>query len=241
MNGQYLVYLVPTIITGGTTNILTVNTVDENDNPLPYVGVSVTDPVTAISRIGQTDAVGTTLFTNLPIGLELKITASKTGYRAENAGIYNVGNVEKEESLYLSYFTIQNGETKTLIIKLLNKATNPLVNYSRGRGCSDGISGIILCSPLNVSGDGDNCDSDDDCIGGRCQISPSNSRTCSTFNWTYCDDIGMSRGNSCFIRATTGGMLGEAGSTMIKNFFYVLVAIAILFFIIIIVRSFKKQ
>jgi hypothetical protein len=70
--------------------------------------------------------------------------------------------------------------------------------------------------------------------------SPSNVRTCSTFNWTQCDSIGYPRGNQCFIKFTAQGTAGSFTNLLLDNFLYVLVFVALLIMALLIVRSVSK-
>jgi hypothetical protein len=194
---------------------------DTQGTPLENALFTSTDPITAIAQTTSSDFTGTATLNDVPAQIPLRISAGKSGYVSQ-----------------FTETTIQQGETKTITFQLLR--TGQTANASTSRGCKDALDGVFLCSPLNVNGTGDTCATDTDCLSGRCMPSPSNVRTCSTFNWTQCDSIGYPRGNQCFLKFTAQGTAGNFTNMLLDNFLYVLVFIALLIIVLLIVRSVSK-
>jgi hypothetical protein len=194
---------------------------DSQNNLLPLAHVSTTDPITSIAKFTDTDSTGTATLTGISSGTSFYVRITKDGYQMN------------------SYTTsLTNGERKTMTITLL--LNTEAQNKSSGRGCKDDIDDIILCSPLNISLDGDNCQQDTDCLSGRCELGIGTYRVCSTFNWSKCDAEGLDRGNSCFMRFTTQGVAKGATEVVLDNFLYVLVFIAFIILFLMIMRAVNR-
>jgi hypothetical protein len=199
--------------------LLIINVQDTSNIPIPLALVTYTDPITAIAHITSTDSNGQATFTDPPTGINLQISAGKTGYSPQFAETPTT-----------------QGQTTTVTIILLRVGES--INQSSGRGCTDYVKGIILCSPLNTSGNGDSCTIDADCITGRCE--PGLHR-CSEFNWTQCDAMGLDRGGKCYTAVMAGAGGRGLTNNILDNLLYWLGATFILIFIIIIASILKRK
>ena len=223
-SGRTIVYLEPLVGNDGQSrNSLTVTVVDSDSNPIAFATVSVNDPVTSIAKVQQTNSQGTTTFLDLSTGVNLRVSAGKTGYQAVFDNV-----------------VMQEGSTEEITMTLLR--TGEITNQTTGRGCQDYVAGILLCSPLNVTGNGDSCQADADCITGRCEpTSGGLLRNCARLNWTYCDDNGFDRGNLCVLKLS-GDRAGRNFSGMIiDNLLYVGAFLFILIVMLLIVKSLKGK
>lgn len=194
-------------LVGRTT--LSVLVKEEGTNKiLPNALVSATNPIGGASVQTYSDLTGTANLIDVSSGVNLIVSASLTGYATRFTNII-----------------LSKGETKTLIL-LLNK--EGYLNASSGRNCQDYLKGFLLCSPLNTSGNGDYCTTDNDCIGGRCSLSAGAVRTCSQLNYTYCDERGFDRGTWCMINQgiTRGGE--KSSNWILDHLLYVLAFLIIL-------------
>jgi hypothetical protein len=68
------------------------------------------------------------------------------------------------------------------------------------------------------------CEQDSECETGYC--TPTGK--CSSFDMTYCDENGMTRGNQCILSAYGGCFMSSIGSIILGNFLYVLIFILLL-------------
>lgn len=113
------------------------------------------------------------------------------------------------------------------------------------RTCSDFIKNVWLCGNLSVTGIGNTCAIDTDCISGRC--SPYNNE-CSSFNYKICDSgfvkptknylsgnyAGMGRGNGCIIKSTVfEGLQGIKNSFLTYFILLIVIIIITLYFVLI--------
>lgn len=224
-NQRNIIELQPTTITTNgvpvTRTILKTIVQDTSEQPITEALVSATDQLTALSKLASTDSTGSAYLYDLATGTQIRVSAGKEGYQSE-----------------FTTTTINPGETKTLTITLLRDGE--LTNASSGRGCRDYIKGIILCSPLNTSGDGDNCQTDNDCITGRCMNSLGN-KQCSQFNYTQCDNIGEDRGNLCYTKVLAMRTGENASNVLLDYFLYFGVIFIFILAIVIIVMAFKRR
>lgn len=220
-NGIYTVYIqATTLATGETRNQLFVNIVDTNGQPIPYASVSVTNPITIIAQNVLADATGLATFVDLATGLDLKISAGKDNYQST-----------------FDRTIMTPAEVKTITIILY--AQGEKISQITGRACSDYVNGLVLCSPLNITRTGDYCNTDEDCITGRCELNPSH--MCSKFNWTWCDENGYERGNKCFTSAMVEKTGSNSSEFILDNFLYVLAFVAIAIFGLMIIKSIKPN
>lgn len=210
----------------GTTiarTILIIHVQDQQGQPISEALTSATDQITTIARLATTNTNGDAYTYDLATGTPITISAGKTNYISQ-----------------FTTTTLQQGEQKTITITLLT--TTQTNNQTTARGCQDYIDGLWLCSPLNTTANGDNCQNDADCISGRCQIGMlGTTRTCAIFNYTKCDAAGQERGNKCFL----GQMTLAAGKGLVKiilkNFLYfALFVIIIILALIIAGRYYNK-
>jgi len=68
------------------------------------------------------------------------------------------------------------------------------------------------------------CSVDADCITGKCGVN----NKCSGFDYTYCDENEMTRGNKCVMSAMAFCFLGSTGDLILDNFFLFLILLLIL-------------
>lgn len=212
----YNVYLEPTTTTTGTRTILYVNVVDRNSQPIVGATVSATDPITAIAKTTSTNALGIATLLDVTSGVDLRISAGKSGYTTQ-----------------FTQQIILAGETKTITITL--PLTTETTSQQTARGCQDYVDGWILCEPLNNTG-GNGCTTNTDCVGGRCQPSG----FCSNVNWTRCDQEGQDRGSWC---ATTVS-LKKAGNMLegaiLENFLYFALFVIIIILFLILMKNIRR-
>jgi hypothetical protein len=220
-DSRYTRWLDP--INGTTTQaVLIIMVYDKENNPLETALIGATDIITGESRSTLTDYTGAGYIRGITPSDKLLISASKTGYTTSS-----------------TYTSIGTGEEKivTIIMGVTSTGTFDVTN----RGCEDTIKGVLLCGNLTITGIGNTCTQDTDCITGLCGKSMSGlNRECSKFNWTICDNQGMNRGNKCYMRATGMGFVGSFGNFILENFLYVLLFIAILIIFLMIVRAVKR-
>jgi hypothetical protein len=247
---NYIIQLEPDTTTDDNGNqisrtILTINVKDTLGNPIPSATVSATEQITATSKTAQTDINGNAYLLDLLAGTPLRISVGKAPASDCVQTINGQGQISFDCSqsatstpIYQSTFlttTLANGEQKTINVILLK--TNQL-NYTTARGCEDYVEGIWLCSPLNITGTGDACHQDSDCITGRCEAGNSpDYRKCSQFNWTQCDALGRDRGNKCFTAVMGGRGIENLTNTMMDNFLYVLIGVFLFIALIMFINS----
>ena len=218
-DSRYLVALEQ--VNGTERTILVVTVYDSNNQPLENALVSTLDPITGSSKYGLTDYTGIIYLFDVMPSNNFIIGAKKDGYATTSI-----------------YASIGSGEQKMLSITM---------GQSRGAGgyfpatpriCADTIKGVWLCGNLSVTGIGNTCTQDADCISGRCSFGIS-IRECSKFNYTLCDAQGINRGNTCIIKNMTGGFFRTIGDLLLGNFLYVLILVSLIVAGLIIRRSLK--
>jgi hypothetical protein len=223
-NNRVTVYLQPTTIGGQTVTTLLVNVQDTNSNAIFESLVTILNPVTGETKYANTNTQGQAILTNMFTGTNLILRASKDGYITED-----------------SYVSISSGEQKTITLTIGTKKPSGQT-IGNNRGCVDPIEGVMLCSPLNISGTGDNCNTDNECITGACLPHPSGIQgKCASFNWSLCDRDGRQRNNACFASYTTQGIGGGITVWMLGNFLYVLVFVVFLVMFAIIMASVRRR
>ena len=207
--------------TGATITALTVITQNETGSRVNGTLVSVTNTLTGENKYGFTDSNGQVILTEMFTGTKLLLTA------------------ENQEQDYLPvsiYVNLFEGEQRTVTLNLGRPEVEGKFRVT-GRGCSDMIEGILLCGNLSVTGRGNNCTTDADCITDNCRVGIDLvNGECSRFNWSICDRDGMGRGQGCFLKHTTYGGLSALWDTTLKYFALVLLVILIIALYVIIRR-----
>ena len=254
VTGNYIqiAELQPTTITdpNGTITsrtMLTVIVKDRAGQPITEAIVSATDLITGISKSSSTDVLGKAYLLDLPTGVSIRISAGKSNYAdctqvynsVSNNYEYDCSNAEPNtisQEYKTSYLTttLTTNEQKTIIITLLKIEEETQVINSRG--CQDYVEGLILCSPLNISG-GDGCKQDADCIGGRCALHG----LCSNYNYTACDNAGTERGAWCFASELTKSGGNWLSDTLLDYFLYFLVFAIFMVIIFIMIYGLNKR
>lgn len=237
-NQRTIAYLEPIENSNGESRtILTIHVRDENNNAVANALVSITNDITGQSKFGNTNALGDLILADIFTGTHLRITATKEGYGTTKI-INAVGNNVTELSSNL-YVDLTEGEQKTVNLQL--KKNTAIIGNSRG--CQDFIDGVMLCSPRNINGTGDNCIQDTDCLSSRCQkITPTSTHgTCSEFNWTLCDSQGRERNSRCFTANYAQGAFAGIASTVLTYFLYVIIGLAILVIFLMVMASINKK
>lgn len=80
------------------------------------------------------------------------------------------------------------------------------------------------------------CSTDNDCETGKCLPN----KKCSSFDFTYCDEKGKTRGNMCMVSGMTSCVLKSSGNIILGNFFYFLVALIIIMGLVYITIMFRN-
>jgi hypothetical protein len=224
-NERYTRWLDPINGANGTNPqaVLTIMVYDKSNHPLENALVGATDIVTGESKSALTDYTGAGYILGISPSSKLLISASKEGYATSS-----------------TYASIGIGEQKTVNIIMGITTTGGAVDVTN-RHCVDQIKGVMLCGNLSITGVGNSCTQDTDCISGRCAIAVSGlGRECSRFNWTICDHQGEDRNNACFMRATGQGTFRGFGDYILNNFLYVLLAIAVIIIVLMMIRAVKR-
>jgi len=81
------------------------------------------------------------------------------------------------------------------------------------------------------------CSTDEDCPTGKCGIN----HECSSFDYTYCDENGMTRGNKCLLSAVTKCTLSSTGDIILNNFFLFLVLLILVMGAVYLYIMFKRN
>lgn len=81
------------------------------------------------------------------------------------------------------------------------------------------------------------CSDDEDCLTGQCNM---NNR-CSGFDYTYCDEKGMVRGNKCVMSAVAMCILSSTGDIILDNFFLFLILLVMLMGGVYLVIMFRRK
>jgi len=225
-NSRTIVLLKPTTDeTGEPITSLTVYTLNENGSAISNSLVSLTNTYTGVNDFGITASDGKVVLTNVPTGNKLLLSAT---------------NEEGEYQTKQIYISLSDGEQKTVTLTLSYEDVREGVFSVSGRQCSDFISGVWLCGNLTISGIGNNCSSDSDCISAKCGYGHGNSRECSRFNYTLCDDQEMGRGNMCIIKNSVFG--SSSGSIAIfKTYFISILVLIIIVITVLILTSIRRK
>jgi hypothetical protein len=171
---------------------------------------------------------------------------SYTGFTATDGTFsqkVNLGNSvwqwEIQKDGYLSLIEanyVVEGITNSYTSFLLSSSEFPTnASYTTDRNCQDQIKGIWLCGMRNQ-----HCTSNNDCISGYCNPS----KSCSSFNYTWCDDHLRPRNQRCIFVATFNGFMSATADWMLNNFFWLLVIIVLVLgfaMVVILIRTrFRK-
>jgi hypothetical protein len=205
------------IIYPDSSNILTILVQNSTGSPLENVLVNVNNPLTTENEQRYTDSNGIVIFYNGTTGMGLIISADGTsiGYETKQETFNNLAGEQNFEVItLLSNTEVAQGGSGSIIT---------------ARGCVDFINGVWLCGNLRTDGTSNVCNNNTDCISGKCNIY---SQSCSNFNWSRCDNLGVGRGNYCVINETIKGFFNKAGNILLASFIFVIIAVIIIFFIL---------
>jgi len=199
--GLWFVYVDP-LTTIGSTNIL-ITIEDEIGNRLEEVIVSYTNTLTYEYDYEFTDANGQVLFANVDSGTAI-IQASHSDYDSNDANI-NIANGKTTET--------------TITITRIGGFTGT-THYDRN--CID--DGLWICGDQSIVQH--SCTQDSDCeLTNYCTVGIN---TCSRFNYSRCDDIGMPRTQKCITKLTGEQTLNNITNWMLSNLLWVIVIIILL-------------
>jgi hypothetical protein len=220
-NSRVIVYLQSTTEVGAT---LTVTVLDENSNALGGALVAITNPVTGESKNVLSDAQGKAILINMFTGNNMILGVSSEGYITSQTYISISANEQATETIQLEK-KLEAGQT-----------------IGNNRGCVDRIEGVDLCSPLNITLNGDFCDIDSDCLTDECLPHPDGIQgKCSSFNWSLCDRDNRKRDNGCYASYMSQGVFSGITGWMLENFLYVLVLAVFLIVFVIIMASLRRK
>jgi hypothetical protein len=130
------------------------------------------------------------------------------------------------------YISLSYGQTKEITLTM-SKALKTGVFMGNSRYCKDAIDNVLLCGNLSITGSGNSCTNDADCISGSCGYA----KECDRFNWTICDDHNIDRGNYCFMRSVAFGWLSDFSNAVFAFFTFVLIILGIVGFFILINKA----
>lgn len=182
-----------------------------------------------VSEAGESTIISNSMALNvtLPHKIVIDLTTDSFDYYLNNTKV--ASNVEfHEEFLNVEYFNgiyfqSANSHYKldNLYIYESDDSGNPKVNSDINPSITPDEERSIcgLFYEVEVR-----CDEDADCVTGACLVNGK----CSSFDFTYCDENGHTRGNMCVISGVSSCVLESSGKLIIDNFFLFLVLLVLL-------------
>jgi hypothetical protein len=157
---------------------------------------------------------------------------------------FNGTKIVTGAALINSFYDLQNVQTIKISSRYIGFTMDDLAIYTSDAAANPLIGSLPIVKPVQNEtsmcglfySSPKSCTQDSDCITGDCQPGGK----CNSFDMTYCDKNGYTRGNYCYLAGITNCAGTSVAKAAFANFLWVLLAIVILMGVVYLVVMLRK-